>query len=121
MALNSFLLGFTFSKAEGHFDFRRMLVIDDVSAIGSTFFRTEQLPEPQRVNSRVLLGEYVDRRHLLRTKERPEIVSRSTEIQQLLWAEATVVTLTNRTPVMAGYLQSLDKVIDLHDRRSDIE
>jgi len=121
LALNGFLLAFTFSMAGGQFDSRRRLVIQDVNAIATTFLYTDQLPEPQRSNSRLLLGEYLDDRHLLLTSSRPELLANSESLHDRLWAEASAVAQDDRTPVLAIYLQSLNQMIDVHGERAHIE
>ena len=41
------LLGFTMSMAVGRFEARRELVVDEANAIGTSWLRTQLLPEPQ--------------------------------------------------------------------------
>ena len=121
LSLNGFLLGFTFSNAGSQFDVRRNLVIQDANAIGTAFLLTETLPEPQRSNSRRLLGEYLGRRHLIRTESRPEIIALSESLHNRLWAEASVVAQDDRTPIIATYLNSLGRIIDIHAERANTE
>ena len=121
LSLCGFLLGFTFSNAGSQFNVRRNLVIQDANAIGTAFLLTETLPEPQGPTSRRLLGDYVDRRHLIRTESRLEILALSTNLHDRLWAEAIAVAQDNPTPVVATYLNSLGRIIDIHAERANTE
>ncbi len=43
LTLASFVLGLSFSQAEGRYDTRRELVVNEANAIGTTWLRAEQL------------------------------------------------------------------------------
>ncbi|MFO0956053.1 MAG: hypothetical protein U0800_01155 [Isosphaeraceae bacterium] len=55
LGLLAFVLGFTFSLVAYWFDVRRRLVVDEASAIGTTFLRAGTLDEPHRSEVRDLL------------------------------------------------------------------
>src|SRR4051794_13290582 len=57
-----FLLAFTFNMAAGRFQDRRDVLVEEANAIGTTYLRTDTLPEPERTNLKRLLREYVDNR-----------------------------------------------------------
>jgi hypothetical protein len=120
LGLVALVLGFTFSLVASRFDARRMGVLEEANAIGTTFLRTSFLPESQRVESARLLREYVDARiegvqdpdHAERTIARSEILH--TE----LWAQAEAAAKREPASIMTGlYIQSLNEVIDLHATR----
>jgi hypothetical protein len=59
LGLLALLLGFTFAMAMSRFDIRKQLVLDEANAIGTTYLRTQLLPEPQRQELAELLRRYV--------------------------------------------------------------
>src|SRR5689334_16514906 len=60
LGLLAFFLGFTFSMAASRFDQRRLIVVDEANAIGTTYLRARLLPEPHRGQVQALLREYVE-------------------------------------------------------------
>jgi hypothetical protein len=119
LGLLAFMLAFTFSLAATRFDSRRMTLLDESNAIGTTYLRAQLLPEPERAESRKLLREYVDvRLQAVQTGSIAEGAVRSEELQGQLWGRAVAAAEKNPASVMTGiYLQSLNEVIDLHAKR----
>ena len=120
LALVGFLLAFTFGMAGSQFDARRKLVVNEANAIGTTFLRAAHMPEPHGSNIRRLLREYVAHRHLLDEEVTAETKALSEQLHEKLWAETTMVTQMDRTPVVSIFIQSLNETIDLHAERVDI-
>src|ERR1041385_857187 len=60
LGLVALVLGFTFSLAASRFDARRMAVLEESNAIGTTYLRARLLPEPERTEIARLLREYVE-------------------------------------------------------------
>jgi hypothetical protein len=58
LTLASFVLGLSFSQAQGRFDARRALVIKEANAIGTTWLRADQLDRAQRQRFRQILIDY---------------------------------------------------------------
>ena len=52
LALVAFMLGFSFSQAQGRYDARRLLVVEEANDIGTTWLRASQLPGPSRAEFR---------------------------------------------------------------------
>src|SRR5262245_15453584 len=48
VGLVALVLGFTFNLAASRFDARRLGVLDEANAIGTTWLRTRFLPQPQQ-------------------------------------------------------------------------
>src|SRR5262245_56224072 len=48
LGLLAFLLAFTFGLAASRFDARRLVLLDEVNAIGKAYLRADFLPEPRR-------------------------------------------------------------------------
>jgi hypothetical protein len=120
--LVSLLLGFTLALAVPRYTERRTLLVEEAISIGTTYLRASMLPQPYRDNARDLLRQYVDARLDLAsagldTARFNEAVNRSKRVQAQLWADAAVVAQTDRTGIMATYINSLNETIDLHDKR----
>src|SRR5262245_48445229 len=61
-ALMGLLIAFTFSAAQGRFDMRRKLVIDEANAIGTAYLRVDLLPAAAQPELRNDLRAYTDSR-----------------------------------------------------------
>jgi len=62
LGLLALLLSFTFGMAAQRYESRRLLMIDDVTSLGTLYLRTSALPEPQKHQMMLLLRQYVDLR-----------------------------------------------------------
>jgi hypothetical protein len=122
LALLGFLLAVTSSIAMGVFNDRRLLVITEANAIGTTYLRAGYLPEPYGEESRQLLRQYVDARLLaLEPGQLEAAILRSEQIHSELWSRAVAVARENSGPTIALYLSALNEVIDLHTERVEAE
>ena len=119
LGLLALVLGFTFSLAASRFDSRRMAVLEEANAIGTTQLRARLLPEPERGNVERLLREYVAVRIKGTTAGRTqEAVARSEELHGLLWKQAESAADKDNRSISTGiFIQSLNEVIDLHAKR----
>jgi hypothetical protein len=119
LGLLAFLLAFTFGMAASKFDDRRMLVVDEANAIGTTFLRAEYLPSPHSIEIKNLLKEYVATRlNAIHPGNLAEGIKKSGDLQDLLWLQAVAVAEKNPNSVVVGlFIQSLNEVIDLHAKR----
>lgn len=120
--LVSLLLGFTLTLAASRFAERRSLLVEEAASIGTTYLRASVLPMESRERSKRWLEQYVDARLDL-TESSPEFrtfkdaLSKSKQLQEYLWHEAAAVAQVDRSAVVAVYIQSLNEMIDLHERR----
>jgi hypothetical protein len=101
---------------------RRSLLVEEAISIETTYLRAGMLPQPYRDNARDLLRHYVDARldfnnAGLDAARSSEATNPSTHIQAQLWADALAVVKTDRTGIMATYVNSLNETIDLHEKR----
>jgi hypothetical protein len=119
LALLGFLLAFTFGMAASRFEARRVMVIDEANAIGTTYLRAGLLPEPHRTEIRALLREYVDvRLEAIQPGKLSPSISRSEELHSRLWAHAVGVGEKSPGSIVVGlFITSLNEVIDLHAKR----
>lgn len=122
LGLLALMLAFTFGIAGNRLETRRELLLDEVNAIGTTFLRTDLIPEPHRSESRALLRQYVDLRlDAYRNPEKlPALLKESERLQTQLWQHAIAV---GRDPELrdsefaALYVDSLNNMIDMQTKR----
>ena len=118
LGLLAFMLAFSFGLAATRFDDHRRVILDESNAIGTTYLRAAMLPEPIASETRTLLREYVDVRiEAVKTGSIDQAISKSGELHDRLWAQAQAATEKDRSPITALFVQSLNKVIDLHSTR----
>jgi hypothetical protein len=117
------LLGFSFSLAVSHYDARRLLVVKEANAIGTTILRSETLPAPQARAMRDLLRDYVDARIAFvmadrKPAEQAKVSERSDKLQAQMWAIAVAEADRERTPVFALFEATLNDTIDVSAEES---
>ncbi len=119
ISLLAFILAFTFSLAATRFEERRRLVLEESNAIGTTYLRAEYLAEPNRSKIKSLLRDYTSYRlAAVQPGKLQEALTKSEQLQDLLWSQTVQVAEKAPTSVMAGlFVQSLNDVIDIHAKR----
>ncbi len=119
LGLLAFMLAITFGLAGDYYQNKRVVLLEEANAVGTTWLRTDFLPESERDAARGLLREYVDvRLAAAKTGEVEPAMRRSADIHDLLWAQAQ--TIMNRDPgseAVGLYIQTLNDMIDLHAKR----
>jgi len=105
LGLLALLLSFTFGMAAQRYEERRLMMIDDVTTLGTLYLRTCALPEPQKHQMMVLLRQYVDLRPMavpllddLKAFDDDETQSRALLIQMLDLTEK----MQNTVPAIKG-------------------
>jgi len=123
MGLLALLLGFSFALAESRFETRRHLVVEESNAIGTTYLRSQMLPEPHRTEVAKLLREYIDARLEFFQADVDEdrlkgAMEKSERVQRQLWSQALALAEKDPSPVPTGlFITPLNDVIDLHAER----
>src|SRR5687767_8952585 len=119
LGLLALVLGFTFSLAASRFDARRLAVLEEANAIGTTYLRARLLPEPERTQIAKLLREYVDVRvNGVQAGKAEEVIAQSERLHELMWAQAGAAAERDTGSIMTGlFIQSLNDVVDLHGKR----
>lgn len=118
LALVAFMLGFSFAQAQGRFDGRRALVIEEANDIGTTWLRAAQLPGPQRDAFRRVLTTYTaDRLGAYAAPNSGAFIderqAQSDRDQAVLWNIASQALAAH--PTNLGYsllMQELNSTID---------
>jgi len=127
LGLLAFVMAFTFGVAAERFNDRRVLIIEEANAIGTTFLRADFLPDTNRFAVQNLLREYLDERLQLhrdvsKTSNKlaliAQAIKRSEHVQDLLWAQAIAVGKAKLdSNVFALFTESLNETINLQRNR----
>lgn len=119
LGLLAFLLAFTYENAGNYFETRRLLVIEEASAIEAAFLRADFLPDPLKSQAKNLLREYVDFRYEVFVPEkRKTFLKKAEEIIHQLWEIAAQVGIKEPSSVPFGmFAQSASDVISMHNKR----
>lgn len=124
LGLLAFMLAFAFGMAADRRDSRKQLLLDEVNSIGTTFLRTDLIPDSQRSAARNLLRKYVDLR--LEAADYPEKLQECQQeadnVQSLLWAQAAKLrdAELKNPDVTALYVDSLNEMIDMQTSRMTV-
>jgi hypothetical protein len=94
LALVAFMMGFSFAQAQGRYDARRTLVVQEANAIGTTWLRADQLSESQRREFKRTLYHYAGIRLQAysapgNTAQFDRDINDSVRDQDLLWSIAS--------------------------------
>ena len=123
LGMLALLLGFTFSMALTRFETRKQLVLDEADAIGTTYLLAQLLPEPACKEVSGLLRRYVDVRlefYQAGTDQRrlQKVDEDTKKLHRALWSHAIATGRQDPRAIPTGlFIQSLNDVIDLHDKR----
>lgn len=121
LGLLALLLGFTFALAVDRFDTRRILVLTESNAIGTTYLRTQLLEEPHRARISGLLVAYTDNRLALAsatTDNGPALLAENDRLITELWTATSSAFLTIKgLDFSSAYLESMNNLIDLDAAR----
>ncbi len=120
LALLAFLLTFTFGLAASRFESRRLAVLEESNAIGTTYLRAGLLPEPHRNEIQQLLRSYVEIRTSITTPDQiAGVIAKSEALHAQLWFQAVQVAALDNHSLMSGlFIEALNETIDLHTVRS---
>ncbi|MDG0817504.1 bestrophin-like domain [Bdellovibrio svalbardensis] len=119
--LLALLLGFSFSMSIARYDTRKTLSMKEANAIGTTYLRTDNLPENTGFQIRQLLKDYTKHRLIFFEHQRIGLKGynqRTQDLQNQIWKLAAGVTRTDRGPLIAIFMQSLNEMIDLSSERA---
>jgi hypothetical protein len=119
VALMSFLLAITMGMAADRFDDRRGLILEEANAIQTAYLRAGYLPMPAGEQVRELLREYAPLRIVNADLAQLALdISRSEAIHGEVWAiTEDLVRTTDQTDTLALYVEAINEVINVHERR----
>jgi hypothetical protein len=123
------LLAFTMNMSVVRFDARRLLVVDEANAIGTSYWRAQLVPPPDGPELIDLLRKYTEARIQFSAAARAQFVTsedrnineaheRSARLQQEMWSRASAYAQKDPRSVTAGLLlQALNQTFDLEASR----
>jgi hypothetical protein len=119
-ALLAFMLAFTFQIATNRYEARKVLLLDEVTNIRTTYLRAGLLEEPMRSDIKELLVEYIDlRAEIARDTSKMNIaISRSQQILNNLWDCAEELAEEDRSSeIYALFTTSVNDLYDIFNQR----
>jgi hypothetical protein len=129
LGLLAFMLAFTFSNAQTHFENRTQLQIDEAVVAKNAFMQADLAGEPLRTRAREMLLEYVDGRLELSNAVRQArasdvfpLLQRAEEMQLELWSLGmknglSVDDLVDGPPNSDAFMASVLRLMDMHTYR----
>jgi hypothetical protein len=129
LGLLAFMLAFTFSTAQSHFEARVQSVAEEARIARNAFLQADLLAEPARTEAKQLLQGYVKLRSSLRgesegdvAKEVAEFIQTSENIQRELWLLAAQSSALNdateaEAERSSHFMVSIIALIDIHYTR----
>ena len=121
-AILGLLLAFTYGFVIAHHEARKSATISEANALGTAFLRAELVAEPGSTELRQALLDYSRTRvvagELRGTDSLHVLVKRSLEVQGRLWpATKRIIEISERGPVEAALVASVNDVLDAHTIR----
>ncbi len=119
------MFAFTFSMAASRFDSRRIAILNESNAIGTTYLRVSLLPDSMKPEIYALLEKYVEYRLIYgRTTDlnKMKALTDSSEIVQLkIWRMASKNAVLNNNWNSSLFLSTLNEMIDLSAERYEVQ
>jgi hypothetical protein len=117
LALLALILGFTLVMAVDRFDARRVLVLEEANAIGTTYLRVQLLGEPHRTRLSKLLIDYTENKMILAQAQRDDgrkLLADNDRMLTELWsATAAAFDSVATLDFSTALLETTNRVIDL--------
>lgn len=116
----AFMIAFIFGMTSSRFEMRRASLIEEANSIGTTYLRTDLLPDPQRSELKHLLREYVSK--YMEVHRDPSLLEKNVEEAGSLidscWKIGSGFLYENPGQEAASiFIQSLNQTIDLYSKR----
>jgi len=123
--LAAFVLGISFAQSSARFDARRILVIREANAIGTTWLRADQLGSQSATRFRDILTDYTAARinaykTLDNTKSQEALIEQSRRDQSQLWALASNELKVHPRLGVSLLVQALNETIDLSAEQLEV-
>lgn len=116
VGLLALLLGFTFGLAVDRYDSRRLMVVEESNAIGTTYLRAQTFAEPHRGELSRLLTKYVDVRLALAKSidlhQTKELLAQSDTLQASMWTATVAAIAPQRDDVASAFMEAMNETID---------
>lgn len=119
LGLLAFVLGITFSITAARFGDRRHLVVNQANAIGTSYLRTNLLPDKQKLETQRLFSQYIDVLVNVSNEHNPQKhLSTLDALQLQIWNQAVSLKQENMDPLLRSlFISSVNEVIDIFGER----
>lgn len=121
LGLLALLMGFTFSLAVDRFEARRVLVLQEANAIGTTYLRAQMLEPVDRARISKMLVDYTDNRLALAKASRdqiPPLMEKNDRMLTDLWTATVAAWPTIKgQDFSSSFLETMNNLIDLDSSR----
>jgi len=126
LGLLAFMLAFTFSTAQSHFEVRVQSLAEEARIARNAFMQADMLVEPERTQAKLLLKDYIELRSGMHkfsglniSEGLAELIRLSEQIQQNLWSLATKShgknnVDQNETEQTTMFMESVIALTDIH-------
>jgi hypothetical protein len=118
LGLLAFTLGLTISMAQGRFDARRMLVVEEANAIGTAWLRAGLVEAPEGPAIQALLQDYTRLRldyttHAGGQGGDARLNAETSAAQARIWQQMQTLGRRAPTPITASLAAALNQVFDM--------
>ncbi|MBX7042154.1 MAG: hypothetical protein K1X85_04550 [Ignavibacteria bacterium] len=123
LTIVAFMIAFIFGMASSRFEKRRSVILDQANSIGTTYLRTDLLPEPQRTEMKRLLRDYVNEYAGVYEKriKLEDGIARTDVLLDKMWDISSQYAGSQTSNVAIGiYIQSLNETIDFHTKQLSV-
>lgn len=124
LSLLAFMLAMVFGSVYSRYNELKHAVLDEANAIGTAYIRADLLPSSDRAEVQDLLLEYTTLRLEAKqsgdSEEIQQAINKSKELQADLWSIAISNAEAQPTPISSLFIQSLNDLIDMHEKRVTI-
>jgi hypothetical protein len=119
LGLLAFVLGITFSITASRFSDRRHLVVNQANAIGTSYLRTNLLPDKQKLETQRLFRQYIDLLvNVSNAQNMEKNLSTLDALQLQIWKQAASLKEEKMDPVLRSlFINSVNQVIDILGER----
>lgn len=125
LGLLGIMFAFTFSMAASRFDSRKLAILKETNAIGTTYLRVSLLPDSIKSEIYSHLEKYVEYRLLYdRTTDRKKmnaIIDSSEVVQLKIWKLASTNAVLNNNWNSSLFINTLNEMIDLSAERYAVQ
>jgi len=129
LGLLAFMLAFTFSTAQRHYETRVQNMVEEARIAGTAFLQADLLDEGVKIRVKALLHQYISDRlelqRLIKQNRIPEVIaliSKAEDMQRKLWSLSVGMEFESRNAVdpkarSDGFMLAVVGLIDIHNLR----
>ncbi len=129
LGLLAFMLAFTFSTAQRHYDARVQNMVEEARIAGTAFLQADFLDEGVKIRVKALLHQYISDRlelhRMIKQNRKPEVIaliSKAEDMQRKLWSLSVGVEFESRNAVdpkarSDAFMLAVVGLIDIHNLR----